>query len=90
MQISELVSFFFILVATIFTIVLVIKTNSSKLLLVGMIFLCITGLTTILEDFFYRDILNCIEHLSWLIGSIIFCISMIKQKKECKNGNSNN
>ena len=57
---------------------------AMKIILVGLSFLLIGWFLTILEEFFLEDLLNLLEHLCYIISSIIMAVWFwiaIKQKE---------
>ena len=81
-SISEVVSFLVLLLSFIVMLIATKKTPKWKYFVSGFIFVLITGITTVAEDFLLHDLMNYIEHISWLGGAIVFCFIAHKFTKE--------
>ncbi len=78
MEIGECISLVILLIAFVFMLAAVKRVPKWKYFVIAFIFPVITGITKIAEDFVLHDILNYVEHISWMIGAIMFCWAMYK------------
>jgi len=77
-DIGEVVSLIFLLVAFIYMLQAAKRVPKWKYFVIAFIFPVITGISTVAEGFFMRDLLNYIEHISWMLGAILFCWAIYK------------
>jgi len=75
---TEVISLVFLLVAFVFMLVAIKKVPNWKFFAFAFFFPLLTGITTVAEDFFLNDLMNFIEHVSWMVGAIVFCWAIYK------------
>ena len=78
MEIGECISLVILLIAFVFMLAAVKRVPKWKYFVIAFMFPVITGITKIAEDFVLHDILNYVEHISWMIGAIMFCWAIYK------------
>ena len=75
---GEYVSLVMLLVTFVFMLVTIKRVPKWKYFLIAFVFPVVTGITTIAEDFVLYDLMNHIEHISWMIGAVVFCWAIYK------------
>lgn len=75
---GEGVSLVILLVAFVFMLVTARRVPKWKYFVIAFVFPVITGIATIVEDFALHDLLNYIEHISWVVGAAVFCWAVYK------------
>ncbi len=78
MDIREGISLVILLVAFVFMLAAARRLPKWKYFVIAFVFPVITGIATIVEDFVLHDLLNYIEHISWMVGAAVFCWAIYK------------
>lgn len=78
MDIGEGISLVILLVAFVFMLAAARRLPKWKYFVIAFVFPVITGIATIVEDFALHDLLNYIEHISWMVGAAVFCWAVYK------------
>ena len=78
MDIAEVISVIVLLVAFVFMLLAAKQVPKWKYFFIAFLFPVVTGITTIAEDYLLHDLMNYIEHISWMIGAIAFCWATYK------------
>jgi hypothetical protein len=75
-----------VLVFIILYIKLIIKIRHWQFLLGAYLFLVVASISTNLESYFFPDVYNMIEHISYAISGLLILIwILLLNKKEIKN-----
>jgi len=75
---GECFSLGILLVAFVFMLAAAKQVPAWKPFVIAFLFPLITGITTIAEVFVLPELMNAIEHISWMIGAIAFCWAIYK------------
>ena len=78
MNIAEGISLITLLVAFVFMLIAAKRVPKWKYFAIAFIFPVVTGITTVAEDFLLPDLMNYIEHISWMVGAVAFCWAIYK------------
>ena len=78
MDVGEGISLVVILTVFVFMLAAARRVPGWKYLVIAFAFPVITGIATVAEDFILNEPLNYIEHISWMVGAVVFCWAIYK------------